>query len=88
MESRKQDDICGFGVPALNMVGEACVNHRSDMRLYVSSTAPKSPTLPSCMPLPCTPHATRMIICCGRSTILPASLVRYERSSVLNAKKS
>ena len=31
IESRKHDDICGVGVPALNMVGEACVNHFSDM---------------------------------------------------------
>jgi hypothetical protein len=31
--SRKQLDICGVLVPALNMVGEACVNHFSLMRL-------------------------------------------------------
>jgi len=29
--SRKQEDICGHGVPALNMVGVACVNHFCDM---------------------------------------------------------
>lgn len=30
MEIRKQEDSCGRGVPALNSVGDACVNHRSD----------------------------------------------------------
>lgn len=29
---RKQEDICGSGVPALNMVGVACVKKPSDMR--------------------------------------------------------
>ena len=32
---RKQEDICGTFVPALNIVGDACVNHFSDMRLYL-----------------------------------------------------
>eukprot|EP00964_Phaeocystis_antarctica_P071997 scaffold43978_cov66-Phaeocystis_antarctica.AAC.6 len=36
MVRRKQLDIWGVLVPALNMVGEACVNHFSLMRLYVS----------------------------------------------------
>ena len=33
--SKKQLESCGRLVPALNSVGEACVNHRSDIRLYV-----------------------------------------------------
>ena len=33
--SRKQLDSCGRIVPALNSVGDACVNHFSDSRLYV-----------------------------------------------------
>ena len=32
IESRKHDDICGAGVPALNIVGVACVNHFSDIK--------------------------------------------------------
>ena len=35
MVRRKQEDICGTFVPALNIVGDACVNHFSDMRLYL-----------------------------------------------------
>ena len=30
--SRKQLDSCGRRVPALNSVGDACVNQRSDIR--------------------------------------------------------
>ena len=47
--TRKQDDSCGMQVPALNRVGLACVNQRSDSRLYVSNTAsrpPESPWIP------------------------------------------
>lgn len=29
MQMRKQEDSCGRGVPALNSVGDACVNQRS-----------------------------------------------------------
>jgi len=36
MVIKKHDDNCGRGVPALNNVGEACVNIFSDIRLYVS----------------------------------------------------
>ena len=32
MVKRKQDDICGFGVPELNSVGVAWVNHPSDIK--------------------------------------------------------
>ena len=39
MQTRKQEDSCGRGVPALNSVGEACVNHRCDSRWYVSTAA-------------------------------------------------
>ena len=35
MQMRKQDDICGRGVPALNSVGLACVNQRSLSIWYV-----------------------------------------------------
>lgn len=31
-------DSCGLVVPALNNVGEACVNHFSDNKLYVCNT--------------------------------------------------
>jgi hypothetical protein len=33
--NKKQEDSCGLEVPALKRVGEACVNHRSDINLYV-----------------------------------------------------
>ena len=55
MERRKHDDICGLGVPALNMVGEACVNHLSDMSVYVSIAASMS--------LRWMPSATRINMC-------------------------
>jgi len=35
MVSKKQEDICGFGVPELKSVGVAWVNQPSDIRLYV-----------------------------------------------------
>ena len=35
MQMRKQEESWGRQVPALKRVGEACVNQRSDMRLYV-----------------------------------------------------
>ena len=37
MVKRKQDDICGLGVPELNNVGVACVKYRLDINSYVSS---------------------------------------------------
>ena len=60
MVRRKQLDIWGVLVPALNMVGEACVNHFSLMRLYVSMAESMSRRW--------MPSATRISICCGRST--------------------
>jgi hypothetical protein len=80
IERRKHEDICGVGVPALNIVGDACVNHLSAIRLYVSMAASMSVLW--------MPRATRMSMCCGRSTTLPFILSRYERSSVLKPKKS
>jgi len=76
--SRKHDDICGRGVPALKSVGVACVNTRRDMSSYVSTAASTSSLW--------MPTATRMSMCCGRSAILSSVLSRYERSSVLNPK--
>src|SRR5690349_19628265 len=67
--SRKHDASCAHGVPALNSVGDACVNQRCDMRLYVSMAAAASPVW--------MPHATRMSMCCGRSHTLPSSFSRY-----------
>ena len=32
MVNKKQEESCGFGVPALNKVGVACVNHFSDIK--------------------------------------------------------
>ena len=32
MHTRKQEESWGRGVPALNSVGEACVNQRSESR--------------------------------------------------------
>ena len=32
VDKRKQLDNCGFGVPALNKVGVACINHFSDIK--------------------------------------------------------
>ena len=37
IERRKHDDICGVGVPALNIVGVACVNHLSLIRWYLNA---------------------------------------------------
>ena len=73
--SRKHDDICGAGVPALNIVGVACVNHFSDIRWYVSIAASMS--------LLWMPSDTRISICCGRSAGTPSSRSRYDFSSVL-----
>ena len=39
---KKQEDICGFGVPELNKVGVACVKYFLDINSYVSSTLSKS----------------------------------------------
>ena len=36
--NKKQDDICGMGVPALKRVGVAWVKYRPDNKLYVSMT--------------------------------------------------
>jgi hypothetical protein len=33
--NKKHEDNCGLQVPALKRVGDACVNHRSDIKLYV-----------------------------------------------------
>jgi hypothetical protein len=37
MVRRKQDDICGLGVPELNRVGVAWVKYRFDINSYVSN---------------------------------------------------
>jgi hypothetical protein len=42
MQIRKQLDSCGFGVPALKRVGDACVIHRWLSKVYVDSAAPMS----------------------------------------------
>ena len=55
MVSKKHDDSCGRGVPALKSVGVACVKKRWLMRLYVSIAAAMSALW---MPI-----ATRMNIC-------------------------
>ena len=60
--TRKQLLSCGRGVPALKSVGDACVNQRSDMSLYVSHAASMSVLW---MPI-----ATRMSMCCGLSTMM------------------
>ncbi len=78
MSTRKHDDSCGCGVPALKSVGDACVKNLLDMRLYVSSARSTSSSW--------MPTATRMSMCCGRSAILPFRRSRYERSSVLKPK--
>ena len=39
MARRKHEDICGHGVPALNIVGVACVKYFCDMSSYVSMAA-------------------------------------------------
>lgn len=39
---RKHELIYGFGVPELNNVGVACVNHIPDMRSYVSNADARS----------------------------------------------
>ena len=80
MVSKKQLDIWGLGVPALNKVGVACVNQPSLIMLYVSMALSMSSLW--------MPTATRMSMCCGRSAISPLILSKYERSRVLNPKKS
>ena len=65
---RKQEESCGRGVAALNMVGEACVKSFSDIMLYVS--------MASSMSSPWMPTATRISMCCGRSTTFPSILSR------------
>ena len=39
IDNKKHDDNCGLGVPALNKVGVAWINHFSDIKLYVSIAA-------------------------------------------------
>jgi hypothetical protein len=39
MQTRKQEESWGRGVPALKSVGEAWVNQRCDSRWYVSTAA-------------------------------------------------
>ena len=74
MQTRKHDDSWGRGVPALNRVGLACVNQRWLMRWYVSMAASMSSLW--------MPTATRMSMCCGRSTTRPFTRSRYDRSRV------
>lgn len=74
MQTRKQEESCGRGVPLLNSVGDACVNQRSLMRWYVWMAASTSSWW--------MPTATRMSMCCGRSTTWPLMRSRYDRSSV------
>ena len=66
--SKKHDDSCGLGVPALNKVGVACVKYFWDMSSYVSIAASTS--------LPWMPIATRMIMCWGRSAISPSQRIK------------
>ena len=61
-------ESCGRRVAALNRVGEACVNHFSESRLYVSIT--------DSMSSPWMPTETRISMCCGRSTTFPSILSR------------
>src|SRR4051812_1152643 len=75
MVNKKHDDICGFGVPALNKVGVACVNQRSLIRWYVLIALSTSSLW--------IPTDTRINRCCGRSAILPFILSRYDFSRVL-----
>ena len=70
MVNRKQLDICGLHVPALNNVGEACVNHFSDIKRYVSQAALIS--------FWWMPIATRISMCWGRSATLPSIFSRYD----------
>ena len=50
MQMRKQEDICGRGVPALNSVGLACVNQRSLSSWYVWMAASRSSWwMPTCL---------------------------------------
>jgi hypothetical protein len=74
MQMRKQEDSCGLGVPALKRVGEACVNQRSLSRWYV--------LIALSMSVLCIPTDTRMSMCWGRSTTVPFTLSKYERSRV------
>ena len=67
-------------MPALNRVGVAWVNQPSLIMLYVSITLSMSSLW--------MPTATRINICWGRSAIWPSIFKRYERSRVLNPKKS
>ena len=59
MVKRKQEESCGWQVPALKRVGEAWVNHFSERRLYVSKMEGMS--------FPWIPIDTRISMCCGRS---------------------
>ena len=70
MVNRKQLDICGLHVPALNNVGEACVNHFSDIKRYVSQAALIS--------FWWMPIATRISMCWGRSATFPSIFSRYD----------
>lgn len=74
MQMRKQEDSCGRGVPALNSVGEAWVNQRSERRWYVWMADTRSSLW--------MPTATLMSMCWGRSTTEPFTRSRYDRSRV------
>jgi hypothetical protein len=60
--------VWGRGAPALNSVGDACVNHRSLIRWYV--------LMALSMSFMWMPTDTRMSMCCGRSTIAPLTRSR------------
>ena len=66
--SRKQELICGTGVPLLKSVGEACVNHFSLISRYVSIAASASS--------PWMPTAHRISACWMRSAGCPSALSR------------
>jgi len=66
--TRKHEDSCGRGVPALKRVGEAWVNQRSLSSVYVLTAASASPVW--------MPHATRISMCCGRSITRPPTRKR------------
>ena len=66
MRSRKQLLSCGVGVPALYSVGEACVIILADSMRYVSIARSRSSSW--------MPSATRINMCCGRSTVTPSEL--------------
>jgi len=75
---RKQEDICGRGVPALKRVGVAWMNKPRDILSYVSSTEGIS--------FPWIPMETRMNRYCGVSINFPSARWRYPFSRVLIPK--